>query len=65
MQFSFSDEQEEFRRVVRRFHEDRSPTSELRRLLLTGPRANYVNTVTKYGLGDLGLPLNPNVHVRK
>ena len=35
MRFSFSDEQEEFRRVVRRFLEDTSPPSEVRRLMET------------------------------
>ena len=35
MRFSFSDEQEEFRRVVRRFLEDRSPPGEVRRLMET------------------------------
>lgn len=35
MQFSFSDEQEEFRRTVRRFLEDVSPPDEVRRLMET------------------------------
>jgi len=35
LRFSFSDEQEEFRRVVRRFLEDRSPPGEVRRLMET------------------------------
>ena len=35
MQFSFTDEQEEFRRTVRRFLQDRSPISEVRRLMET------------------------------
>ena len=33
MRFSFSDEQQELRRVVRRFCEERSPTTEVRRLM--------------------------------
>src|SRR5262245_29862485 len=33
MRFSFTDEQREFRSVVRRFLEDKSPTSEVRRLM--------------------------------
>ena len=35
MQFSFTDEQEEFRRVVRRFLQDKSPPAEVRRLMET------------------------------
>ena len=35
MKFSFSDEQEEFRSVLRRFLEDKSPTTEVRRLMET------------------------------
>ena len=35
MRFSFSQEQLEFRSVVRRFLEDRSPTTEVRRLMVT------------------------------
>ena len=35
MRFSFTDEQEEFRRSVRRFLQDRSPISEVRRLMET------------------------------
>jgi len=35
MRFSFTDEQREFRSVVRRFLEDKSPTSEVRRLMET------------------------------
>ncbi len=35
MQFCFSDEQEEFRRVVRRFLEDKSPPGTVRRLMET------------------------------
>lgn len=35
MNFAFSEEQEEFRRSIRRFLEDRSPISEVRRLMET------------------------------
>ena len=35
MRFSFSDEQEELRRVVRSFLEDKSPPAEVRRLMET------------------------------
>jgi len=35
MKFSFSDEQQEFRSVVRRFLEDKSPTTAVRRLMET------------------------------
>ncbi len=35
MKFSFTDEQQEFRSVLRRFLEDKSPTSEVRRLMDT------------------------------
>ena len=35
MKFSFSDEQQEFRSVLRRFLHDRSPTTEVRRLMAT------------------------------
>jgi len=35
MQFTFTDEQEQFRDVVRRFLKERSPTTEVRRLMAT------------------------------
>jgi len=35
MKFSFTDEQDEFRTVLRRFLEDRSPSTEVRRLMAT------------------------------
>lgn len=35
MQFSFTDEQEEFRSVLRRYLTDKSPTTEVRRLMAT------------------------------
>src|SRR5215470_16912450 len=35
MRFGFSDEQQEFRSMLRRFLQDRSPTTEVRRLMAT------------------------------
>lgn len=35
MQFTFTEEQQEFRTILRRFLDDRSPTTEVRRLLAT------------------------------
>src|SRR4029434_4352769 len=35
MQFAFTDEQEQFRAVVRKFLADKSPTTEVRRLMAT------------------------------
>jgi alkylation response protein AidB-like acyl-CoA dehydrogenase len=35
MQFSFTSEQEEFRSILRRFLEDKSPTTAVRRLMET------------------------------
>jgi len=35
MQFSFTSEQEEFRSVLRRFLEEKSPTTTVRRLMET------------------------------
>ncbi len=35
MNFSFSEEQQEFRLILRRFLEDKSPTTEVRRLMET------------------------------
>lgn len=53
MRFSFSDEQEEFRREVRRFLEDRSPLGEVRRLMETPE--GYDPAVWAALSGDLGL----------
>lgn len=58
MRFSFSDEQEEFRVFLRRFLEDKSPTTEVRRLMETD--AGYDEAVWKQLSTDLGLPA---VHV--
>jgi alkylation response protein AidB-like acyl-CoA dehydrogenase len=58
MKFSFSDEQEEFRVFLRRFMEDKSPTTEVRRLMETDE--GYDEAVWKQLSTDLGLPA---VHV--
>lgn len=58
MRFSFSDEQEEFRVFLRRFLEDKSPTTEVRRLMETDE--GYDEAVWKQLSTDLGLPA---VHV--
>lgn len=53
MRFNFTDEQEEFRGVVQRFLRDRSPTSEVRRLMASEP--GYDPVVWKQLCTDLGL----------
>ena len=53
MHFSFSDEQEELRRVVRSFLEDKSPPAEVRRLMET--TRGYDREVWRQLSGDLGL----------
>jgi alkylation response protein AidB-like acyl-CoA dehydrogenase len=53
MRFSFSQEQLEFRSVVRRFLEDRSPTTEVRRLMET--REGCDSEVWRQMSQDLGL----------
>ena len=53
MQFSFSAEQEEFRGVLRRFLEERSPTAEVRRLMETPE--GFDREVWKQACSDLGL----------
>ncbi|MEM7250069.1 MAG: acyl-CoA dehydrogenase family protein [Pseudomonadota bacterium] len=54
MSFSFTDEQEEFRGVLRRFLDDKSPTGEVRRLMETD--ASGDPAVWKQLSDDLGLP---------
>jgi alkylation response protein AidB-like acyl-CoA dehydrogenase len=54
MKFSFSDEQEEFRVFLRRFLEDKSPTTEVRRLMETDE--GYDDAVWRQLSTDLGLP---------
>ena len=53
MSFSFTEEQEEFRGVVRRFLEGKSPTTEVRRLMET--EAGYDDAVWAQMCGELGL----------
>ena len=54
MQFTFSDEQEEFRLIVRRFMDDKSPTTEIRKLMDTDD--GYDKAVWKQLSEVLGLP---------
>jgi alkylation response protein AidB-like acyl-CoA dehydrogenase len=54
MQFTFSDEQEEFRLIVRRFMDDKSPTTEVRKLMDT--EEGYDEAVWKQLSQELGLP---------
>lgn len=58
MRFSFSDEQQEFRTFLRRFLEDKSPTTEVRRLMETDE--GYDAAVWQQLSSELGLPA---VHV--
>jgi len=58
MEFSFSDEQEAFRAVLRRFLEDKSPATEVRRLMETAQ--GYDPEVWRQMSEDLGLP---GVHI--
>lgn len=53
MQFSFTEEQEEFRSILRRFLEDKSPTTEVRRLMETDE--GYDPEVWRQICQDLGL----------
>jgi alkylation response protein AidB-like acyl-CoA dehydrogenase len=53
MRFNFTDEQREFRSVVRRFLEDKSPSSEVRRLMAT--EAGCDAEVWRDLSGNLGL----------
>jgi alkylation response protein AidB-like acyl-CoA dehydrogenase len=54
MQFSFSDEQEAFREVLRRFFEDKSSTADVRRLMASDE--GYDSAVWRQMSDDLGLP---------
>ena len=54
MDFSFTDEQEEFRTVLRRFLENKSPTTEVRRLMETD--VGFDPEVWKQLCDELGLP---------
>ena len=53
MNFTFNDEQEELRRVVRRFFDERSPSTEVRRLMDTSE--GYDDVVWKQIAQDLAL----------
>ena len=54
MQFTFTEEQEEFRRYLRRFLDDKSPATEVRRLMETDD--GYDPAVWRQLCNDLGLP---------
>jgi alkylation response protein AidB-like acyl-CoA dehydrogenase len=58
IRFAFTDEQEQFRSAVRRFLEDKSPTTEVRRLMATPE--GYDPEVWRLLSGDLALP---GIHV--
>ncbi len=62
MQFSFSDEQVQFRAIIQRFLREKSPTSEVRRLMATDH--GYDIEVWRQLAGQLGLPAIhiPEVH---
>src|SRR5271163_3352096 len=53
MNFAFSEEQEELRRAVRRFLEDKSPETEVRRLMATTD--GYDSAVWRQMADQLGL----------
>ena len=53
MNFTFSDEQEELRRTIRRFFDDKSPSTEVRRLMETPD--GYDEAVWKQMAQELGL----------
>ena len=52
--FAFTDEQEQFRSTVRRFLDDKSPTTEVRKLMATDE--GYDPAVWRMLSNDLGLP---------
>src|ERR1700722_9136024 len=54
IQFAFTDEQEQFRSAVRRFLNDKSPTTEVRRLMATAD--GYDPQVWRQLSDELGLP---------
>lgn len=54
MQFTFTDEQEEFRLIVRRFMDDKSPSTEVRKLM--DSEVGYDLAVWKQLSEELGLP---------
>jgi alkylation response protein AidB-like acyl-CoA dehydrogenase len=59
LQFTFTDEQEEFRQVLRRFLQERSPPSAVRRLMETEAgwdRAEWVELNQQLGLTGVHIP---------
>jgi alkylation response protein AidB-like acyl-CoA dehydrogenase len=58
IQFAFTDEQDQFRSAVRRFLNDKSPTTEVRRLMATA--AGYDPAMWRQLSTELGLP---GIHV--
>ncbi len=59
MQFSFTNEQEEFRSILRRFFEDKSPTTAVRRLMETETgwdRAAWLDLNQQLGLTAIHIP---------
>jgi alkylation response protein AidB-like acyl-CoA dehydrogenase len=59
MQFSFTSEQEEFRSILRRFLEDRSPATAVRRLMATETgwdRATWQDLNQQLGLAAIHIP---------
>ncbi|MDA1310268.1 MAG: acyl-CoA/acyl-ACP dehydrogenase [Proteobacteria bacterium] len=59
MKFSFTEEQDEFRSVLRRFLEDRSPTTEVRRLMATNTgweRERWSQINAELGLTAVAIP---------
>jgi alkylation response protein AidB-like acyl-CoA dehydrogenase len=53
MRFAFTEEQEQFRSILRRFLEDKSPATEVRRLMETGEGCD--REVWRQLSGELGL----------
>ena len=59
MKFSFSEEQEEFRSFLRRFLEEKSPTTEVRRLMATDAgweKEQWRKVNTELGLTAIAIP---------
>ena len=59
MKFSFSEEQEEFRSFLRRFLEEKSPTTEVRRLMATDAgwdKDQWQKINTELGLTAIAIP---------
>lgn len=59
MQFTFTDEQTEFRSILRRYFADKSPTAEVRRLMETGTgweRENWRKLNQELGLTAVHIP---------